>query len=204
MRLALNQIVVIVRKFSEEQCTAVKAIGLGGILDLSCTKLNHEICQWLVNNFDPDSQSLTVHGRTFVMTESHVGKCLGISEQGKIVLMNSPQAYPKLSKLLGVTKGFVQISGLVVYLLSEKVADEDFKRKFALYILGSFLFPTTKPVVHESLIHLVSEVGALENVNWARITLDFLCKAIQGQRTNNRVHANGCLFLLLVCAIFVH
>ncbi|KAH7864644.1 hypothetical protein Vadar_032114 [Vaccinium darrowii] len=197
-RIALKQITEIVSKFSEEQRTAVKAVGLGGILDLSCTKLNHGICEWLVNNFDPDTHSLTVHGRKFVITESHVEECLGINGQGNIVSMNSVEGFHEMCIDLGVSKGFVEIKGLLVYLLKTTVADEGFKRKFALYILGSFLCPTTKPAVHESLINLVSDVGAMENVNWARITLEFRCNAIRGQRTHSRVHANGCLFLLSV------
>ncbi|KAH7835961.1 hypothetical protein Vadar_031479 [Vaccinium darrowii] len=197
-RIALKQITEIVSKFSEEQRTAVKAIGLGGILNLSCTKLNHGICEWLVNNFDPDTHSLTVHGRKFYITKSHVEKCLGINGQCNIVSMDSVEGFREMYTDLGVTKGFVEIKGLLVYLLKSTVANEEFKRKFALYILGSFLCPTTKPAVHESLIHLVSDIRAMENVNWARITLEFLCNAIRGQRTHSRVHANGCLFFLLV------
>ncbi|KAH7840297.1 hypothetical protein Vadar_015285 [Vaccinium darrowii] len=169
-RIAFKQITEIVSKFSEEQRTVVKAIGLGGILDLSCTKLNHGICKWLVNNFDPDTHSLTVHGQKFAITESHVEESLGINGQGNIVSMNSVEGFCEMCTDLRVTKGFVEIKGLLVYLLKTTVANEGFKRKFALYISGSFLCPTTKPVVHESLIHLVSDVGAMVNVNWARIT----------------------------------
>ncbi|KAH7841989.1 hypothetical protein Vadar_000235 [Vaccinium darrowii] len=94
-RIALKQITEIVSKFSEEQRTAVKAIGLGGILNLSCTKLNHGICE-----------------------------CV--------------EGFREMCTDLGVTKGFVEIKGLQVYLLKSTVANEEFKRKFALYILGSY------------------------------------------------------------------
>lgn len=81
-------------------------------------------------------------------------------------------------------KGVVQFQQLIGYLGSVKEVDDDFKMKFALYILGSFLCPTTKPTVNQSYIHLLSDVRGIENLNWAKITLHFLCQGIRVQRSN--------------------
>ncbi|KAH7840560.1 hypothetical protein Vadar_018579 [Vaccinium darrowii] len=197
-RIALNQIKEIVDKFNDDQRDAVKLIGLGGILGLRCTMLNHGLCQWLVDKFDPDKSSLNVHGREFVLTEFNVHECLGINAKGNTRKMNIADGFEKLCLDLGVSKVVVQFQQLTGYLGSVKEADDDFKIKFALYILGSFLCPTTKPAVNQSYIHLVSDVRGMENVNWAKITLDFLCQGIRVQRSNGLVQANGCLFLLLV------
>ncbi|KAH7836715.1 hypothetical protein Vadar_004681 [Vaccinium darrowii] len=197
-RIALNQIKEIVDKFNDDQRNAIKLIGLGGILELRCTMLNHGLCQWLVDKFDPDKSSLNVHGREFVLTESNVHECLGINAKGNTHTMKIADGFEKLCTDLGVSKGGVHFQQLTGYLGSVKEVDDEFKMKFALYILGSFLCPTTKPTVNQSYIHLVSDVRGMENVNWAKITLDFLCQGIRVQRSNGLVQANGCLFLLLV------
>lgn len=197
-RIALNQIKEIVDKFNDDQRNAIKLIGLGGILELRCTMLNHGLCQWLVDKFDPDKSSLNVHGREFVLTESNVHECLGINAKGNTHKMKIADGFEKLCTDLGVSKGGVHFQQLTGYLGSVKEVDDEFKMKFALYLLGSFLCPTTKPAVNQSYIHLVSDVRGMENVNWAKITLDFLCQGIRVQRSNGLVQANGCLFLLLV------
>ncbi|KAH7835402.1 hypothetical protein Vadar_025855 [Vaccinium darrowii] len=138
-----------------------------------------------MNNFDSDSSSLTVHGRTFPLTESHIHECLGTNaqSQGNNVQLNRAEGYSEQCTRLGVTKGAVQLKGLSDYLHSEKnrVVDVDFKRKFVVYSLGSFLCPTTKPAINQIFIHLV-----IDNVNWAKITLEFLQSGIWGQWANGR------------------
>ncbi|KAI8536726.1 hypothetical protein RHMOL_Rhmol10G0279400 [Rhododendron molle] len=100
-RISLKSIVGIVNKLSADQRNAVEAIGLGGILQLRCTFLNHALCKWLVGNFDPVSRSLTVHGRSYVVTESHVEECLGINGQGNVIDLES---HTKIDSCLEVLK----------------------------------------------------------------------------------------------------
>ncbi|KAI8555455.1 hypothetical protein RHMOL_Rhmol05G0174800 [Rhododendron molle] len=83
--ISLKSIVGIVQKLSKDQRLAVELIGLGGLLHLRCTVLNHPLCNWLVKNFDPKSRSLNVHGRAFVLTVGHVHECLGINAEGKVI-----------------------------------------------------------------------------------------------------------------------
>ena len=76
--MSLPTIVEIVKNLSKDQIDAVKEIGFGKLLDLNCKHLDHEICGWLVNNFDPTECSLTVHGRTVAITALDVQKNVGI------------------------------------------------------------------------------------------------------------------------------
>ncbi|KAF7143268.1 hypothetical protein RHSIM_Rhsim05G0160000 [Rhododendron simsii] len=199
-RISLKSIVRIVQKLSLDQRRAVQLIGLGGILELRCTALNHPLCNWLVQKFDPVSRSLTVHGRTFLLTYSHVHEYLGINAQGNLIELegNTSVEFSEVYKNLGMTNGVVQLKELREYLEKTEEVDDGFKRKFALYILGCFLCPTTKSGVSRSLINVVSDVAAMANQNWANLTLDFLCKGILDQRNKDHVQPSGCLFLLVV------
>lgn len=197
----MKSIVRIVNKLSADQRSAVEAIGLGGILQLRCTFLNHALCKWLVGKFDPVCHSLTVHGRTYVVTESHVEECLGINGQGNDIELEGNtkiESCPEVAKDVGFTNGVVQLKDLRQYLERTEEVDHVFKRKFALYILGCFLCPNTKAGVSRSFMKAVSDVGEMGNQNWAKLTLQFLCKGIQDQRDNHHVQPSGCLFLLVV------
>ncbi|XP_058215736.1 uncharacterized protein LOC131326854 [Rhododendron vialii] len=199
-RISLKSIIRIVQKLSPDQRRAVQLIGLGGILELRCTALNHPLCNWLVHKFDPVSRSLTVHGQTFLLTDSHVHECLGINAQGNLIELegNTSVEFSEVYTNLGMTNGVVQLKELREYLEKTEEVDDVFKRKFALYILGCFLCPTTKSGVTRSLINVVSDVAAMANQNWANLTLDFLCKGILDQRNKDHAQPSGCLFLLVV------
>ncbi|KAI8537879.1 hypothetical protein RHMOL_Rhmol09G0058500 [Rhododendron molle] len=200
-RISLKSIVGIVNKLSADQRSAVEAIGLGGILQLRCTFLNHALCKWLVGNFDPVSRSLTVHGRSYVVTKSHVEECLGINGQGNVIELESHTKIDSCLEVLknvGFTKGVVQLKDLRQYLEKTSEADDVFKTIFALYILGCFLCPNTKAGVTRSFMKAVSDVREMGKQNWAKLTLQFLCKGIQYQRDNHHVPPSGCLFLLVV------
>ncbi|KAI8572671.1 hypothetical protein RHMOL_Rhmol01G0217600 [Rhododendron molle] len=140
-RISLKSIVRIVQKLSADQRRAVQLIGLGGILELRCTTLNHPLCNWLVQKFDPISRSLIVHGQTFLLTDSHVHECLGINAQDNLIELdgNTSVEFSQVYKNLGMKNGVVQLKELREYLEKTEEVDDVFKRKFALYILGCFL-----------------------------------------------------------------
>ncbi|KAI8542375.1 hypothetical protein RHMOL_Rhmol08G0133900 [Rhododendron molle] len=125
-RISLKSIVRIVQKLSADQRRAVEEIGLGGILQLRCTFLNHVLCKWLVSKFDPISRSLTVHGRTFVVTESHVHECLGSNAQGNVIDLegNASDSCEEVCKNLGMRNGVVQLKDLREYLDKTKEVHE--------------------------------------------------------------------------------
>ncbi|KAH7862978.1 hypothetical protein Vadar_011764 [Vaccinium darrowii] len=197
-RVQLKAIVGIVKNFSDQQCDAVRQIGLGGILQLRLTVLNHHLCDWLVNKFDPDSSSIMFHGRTFLLTESEVHQCLGINAEGNPLVETVSQRYYDLCDFLKCEKGAIKLSRLREDLKSMKEANQVFKISFALYILGAFLCPTTRDAINQSFVHAVIDVETMEKMNWAKLTLDFLCKGIREKRRDGRVQGNGCLFLLMV------
>ncbi|KAI8530692.1 hypothetical protein RHMOL_Rhmol11G0079300 [Rhododendron molle] len=200
--ISLKSIVGIVNNLSADQRSAIEAIGLGGVLQLRCTFLNHALCKWLVGKFDPVSRSLTVHGRTYVVTESHVEECLGINGKGNVIDVESHtkiESCPEVLRNVGFKNGVVQLKDLRQYLDKTSEADDVFKRIFALYILGCFLCPNTKAGVTRSFMKAVSDVGEMGKQNWAQLTLHFLCKGIQYQRDNhmyNQVGAYSCWCVL--------
>ncbi|CAL5411938.1 unnamed protein product [Camellia sinensis] len=198
-RIALRSIVKIIRRLSMEQRDAVTSSGLGGLLNLRCTKLDHDLCEWLVQKFDPKTCSLNVHGRRLLLTELDVHKLLGIPAEGKTIeLKKSSQAFPKLFEELGVVQGPIKLNALREYLTKTEGAGEEFMRIFALYILGAFLCPTTKDVVKQSFIHLIQNVDGMKDYNWSKFTLQFFVRGLCKYNSKSHSQPNGCLFLIML------
>ncbi|XP_028089297.1 uncharacterized protein LOC114289727, partial [Camellia sinensis] len=198
-RIALRSIVKIIRRLSMEQREAVTSSGLGGLLNLRCTKLDHDLCEWLVQKFDPKTCSLNVHGRRLLLTELDVHKLLGILAEGKTIeLKKSSQAFPKLFEELGVVQGPIKLNALREYLTKTEGAGEEFMRIFALYMLGAFLCPTTKDVVKQSFIHLIQNVDGMKDYNWSKFTLQFFVRGLCKYNSKSHSQPNGCLFLIML------
>ncbi|KAL7219661.1 hypothetical protein ACSBR2_012678 [Camellia fascicularis] len=182
-----------------EQCDTVTSSGLEGLLNLRCTKLDHDLCEWLVHKFDPKTCSLNVHGRQLLSTELDVHKLLGILAKGKTIeLKKSSQKFPKLFEELGVVQGAIKLNPLREYLTKIEGDGEEFRRIFALYILGAFLCPTTKDFVKQSFIHLVRNVDGMKHNNWAKFTLQFFVRGLYKYNSKSHSQPNGCLFLIMV------
>ncbi|KAH7851181.1 hypothetical protein Vadar_008304 [Vaccinium darrowii] len=157
-RISLLSIVKIIRRLSLDQIAAVNEIGLGGLLALKCTKLDHDLSQWLVQNFDLESSSMNVHGEQLFLTQVEVHHVLGIQCEGKEVeLKGSSEGFSDLRKTLKVGEGSICLKGLKQSLMKIESAGDDFKMKFALYM----------------------NVETMKYSNWAKLTLDFLISGIR-------------------------
>lgn len=78
----MKSIVELVNRFNEAQKQVVIDIGFAGLLGMKCTRIDHDLCAWLVQNFDLDSSSLNVHGRQLRLTCKAVNVLLGIRCDG--------------------------------------------------------------------------------------------------------------------------
>ncbi|KAH7851793.1 hypothetical protein Vadar_016547 [Vaccinium darrowii] len=197
--ISLRSIVKIIRRLSLDQIAAVNEIGLGGLLALKCTKLDHDLSQWLVQNFDPESSSMNVHGEQLFLTQVEVHHVLGIQCEGKEAeLKGSSEGFSDLRKTLKVGEGSICLKGLKESLMKIESVGDDFKMKFALYMLGAFLCSTTKPALKKSFLHAVKNVETMKYSNWAKLTLDFLISGVRKSKRKGNPKANGCLLLLVV------
>ncbi|KAH7859200.1 hypothetical protein Vadar_032962 [Vaccinium darrowii] len=197
-RTALPSIVKLLQKLTQEQREAIKSMELGGLLELRCTRLHHDLLQWLVDKFDPSRCLLCVHGRELVLTITEVQRLLGIHGCGSDIMLAgfSDQVFKKLCFDLKVEQGVITLKALGTYLTDCKDVTLEFKRKFVLYMLGSFLCPTSQSYVTENYLHFVRDVDTLNESNWAKLTLQCLANGIRESRRTGRRTPNGCLFHL--------
>ncbi|CAL5393257.1 unnamed protein product [Camellia sinensis] len=197
-RIELTSICKIIRRLDKAQQQAVTDMGFHRILSLRCTHIDHDLCHWLVQNFDPSTHSLNVHGLRMLLTIEDVHELMGLLSNGlPVKLTESVDEITNLCDELAVKNKFVPFTSLKSYLLETKDAGTEFKRKFVLYIIGALLCPTTKAGIHQSFIQMVKNVESISQFNWAKHTLDFLVDRIAIAKVKERSAMCGCLLLLI-------
>ncbi|CAL5441747.1 unnamed protein product [Camellia sinensis] len=198
-RIELTSICKIIRRLDKAQQQAVSDMGFHGMLSLRCTHIDHDLCHWLVQNFDPSTHSLNVHGLRMLLTVEDVHELMGLPSNGlPVKLTESVDEITNLCDELAMKNKFVPFTSLKSYLLETKDAGTEFKRKFVLYIIGALLCPTTKAGVHQSFIKMVKNVESISQFNWAKHTLDFLVDCIAIAKVKERSAMCGCLLLLML------
>ncbi|CAL5433265.1 unnamed protein product [Camellia sinensis] len=197
-QIKLTSICKIIRRLDKAQQQAVTDMGFHGILSLRYTHMDHDLCHWLVQNFDPSTHSLNVHGLRMLLTVEDVHELMGLPSNGlSVKLTESVDEITNLCDELAVKNKFVPFTSLKSYLIETKDVRTEFKKKFVLYIIGALLCPTTKADVHQSFIQMVKNVESISQFNWAKHTLDFLVDRIAIAKVKERSTVCGCLLLLI-------
>ncbi|KAG5540541.1 hypothetical protein RHGRI_020676 [Rhododendron griersonianum] len=182
------------------QVKSVKAMGFGGILELTCTKLDRSLYEWLVQHFDPVSLCLHVHGKDCIITPLDVNHILGLPCGGQRVILEGE--YTGIHELCLRHKvgdqGSISFDHLHNYLMNNKKDDDDFKVSFVLYIMGTILCPTSEFGVNKHFLHALKDLlSSVRELDWSQFVLKFLAKGIQKYQKGRKV-IRGCLLFLMV------
>ena len=68
----------IVHALQPKQKAALEDIGFGAILQLRCTKIDHGLCLWLVNNYIPTSYTLELYNSSIKISVNDVEFIMGL------------------------------------------------------------------------------------------------------------------------------
>ncbi|XP_028083639.1 uncharacterized protein LOC114284889 [Camellia sinensis] len=204
-RTALNSVYELIQLLQPLQKEAIKSIGFGGLLELKCTRLPRQLCEWLVGCFDHTSRCLFVHGKRIIITPFDVSHILGLPCEGSIINVNGDHTdIEELSNKYGVKKcGSISLRSLRNELFDMKVDGDDFKGRFVLYILGSLLCPTSELSINRCFLHSLKDMSSLHKLNWSKLVLDFLVDGVRKYKDKGEGKGQrgirGCLFFLMVC-----
>ncbi|KAF8715054.1 hypothetical protein HU200_027601 [Digitaria exilis] len=92
----------------------------------------------------------------------------------------------------------ITISGLERLITRSALPDDDFKRQFVLYAIGTILAPTTKDNVDAKYLALVYDVSDIARFNWGQFTLSNLLFRIHNFNIKESVNLQGNLPLLQI------
>ncbi|KAM0849540.1 hypothetical protein ACQ4PT_053660 [Festuca glaucescens] len=128
------------------QRTLIRDAKYGGMLEIKCSKLQPELCKFLMQSFDPSSCEMVFPGRGSIpVNEVSVEEVLGVP-RGKIEVRyeRDSEATKFMKEQLGNgVRKQPTIASLKNKLLSMKKANTKYLRLFITYAMCSVLAPTT-------------------------------------------------------------
>jgi hypothetical protein len=184
---------------TDDQMTMIRNADYGGLLDIKCSKLQPDLCKFLMESFDSTSCSLVFPGRGSIpITEDSVQKVIGVP-RGKLQVsydLNS-DAIKFMREEIGVVgKQQPTIKALEKKLLTMKKADSRYLRLFIIYGMCSVLAPTTgvriSPRIYSSFIH----IKQAKNLNVCKFVITMIQKATQS--SSEKAILKSCMLYIMV------
>jgi len=163
--------------------------------------LSGDLCEWLVNSFDPYSVIL------YISAEKKIENTPALSIGG----MKIEEFYGKKTKDAKYNKVFSawikewslqdgnpKLSQMPHYILSQADAGESFKRNFVLYMVSCFFNGLKNVDCAQYFAKNVANVEDIATIYWCQYTIDRLCESVK-ERTSN---FDGPILFLMVSSFY--
>ena len=79
-RCSSDHVCKVVAKLSSDQKDAIKMVGFGVFLDMKHVAVNMSLVASLVKQLDSQTRSLTIHDKSFLLTDDHFERLMGVSD----------------------------------------------------------------------------------------------------------------------------
>ena len=186
---------------SERRRALVKDMGFGGLLEMASVHICHKLIMWMVDNFNEEDCSLTICGKTFVLTTELFGEVMGLSDGGDdFEQQGTDEEVINRKKQIIDGRNLLQLSDLEANLLDDNHPDDIFIGNFLLFACGTILMPTTTVVVGTTLLSSINGVHSVKSLNWATKCLSHLVDAIRRYKKRKGEFIGGCVLFLQVNA----
>uniref|UniRef100_A0A803LJQ5 Uncharacterized protein n=1 Tax=Chenopodium quinoa TaxID=63459 RepID=A0A803LJQ5_CHEQI len=184
-RMSPSSVVNVLKKLSEDQLIAIRAIGFGSLEFLKVSQLPLQLGFWLVKHFDAQSCSLNIlDSKPFKIIEQHVHEVLGLPVGGMEMDAN---VFSKDDKLLYVDQFVIEevrakretpvLKGWTTKMLSSREKLEIFKERLGrfdknLKVVGPSSSKQPKMVFHfQPILSFSMPLALLVELNWNKSCL---------------------------------
>ncbi|KAM5585243.1 hypothetical protein ABKV19_004568 [Rosa sericea] len=188
-------------KLSTEKTKAVDGIGFGPLTKIGCTKLNREICQMLVDNFEVEKEGccIKIQGRSLSIRDSDFERVMGVRNGGSAVELDGWSEVIKINELTSKIFGEnteISIVTLKKNILEREEVDDIFKISFVLYALAILLCPTRPGCVEMKFVIPVCDAAAIGTKNWASVCFRHLVDGVLSYQKDRSGYMSGCMLFL--------
>ncbi|KAK1669076.1 hypothetical protein QYE76_057235 [Lolium multiflorum] len=184
---------------TEEQQLLIRNNDYGGLLDIKCSKLHPDLCQFLMESFDPASCTLVFPGRGAIpVTEESVQQVIGVPFGDiDVIFARDRDANAFMKEQLSLTgRKQPTLTSLETKLTAMRPANSKFLRLFITFAMCSVLAPTTgirvSPRVYPSLIN----IKEAKRLNMCKFVIMILCKSLSVDGDKEQV--SPCMLYLML------
>ncbi|XP_031114068.1 uncharacterized protein LOC116017598 [Ipomoea triloba] len=194
-----------IKRFNACQKNAVRALGLGDMLDFQVEGIPKSMCRWLISNFDPTNMCLSLeNGLVLPVTEEDVHYTLGLP-QGSVVITKRKKDDVSDTLKEWRSKFNKEKHDITPAMIATKVrslleGDVWFKRHFAVLVVSVLGGTMTNGYANQSVFHHFEDVDGIKNLNWCKFILESLVERHAQWVHNPDKQFSGPIVFLLGCA----
>jgi hypothetical protein len=193
------KVVRVLKKMTNDQRALISKYDFTGILGMQCSKLNPELCRFLMECFDPVSCHLDFgdRGRIPVDVDSVVRVMAVPMGVHPVPYYSDIDATSAIFEMLEIHDGKQPTVASIEKQLGEDYpADDAYLRKFIMYLISSVFAPTTGIHVSPKCYPPLINVAAIPRYTWARFIIDILIQTANAKGKKNWFKA--CMPYLMV------
>nr|GMD39206.1 uncharacterized protein LOC109191529 [Ipomoea batatas] len=192
-----------IKRFNACQKNAVRALGLGDMLDFQVEGIPKSMCRWLISNFDPTNMCLSLeNGLVLPVTEEDVHYTLGLP-QGSVVITKRKKDDVSDTLKEWRSKFDKEKHDITPAMIATKVrslleGDVWFKRHFAVLVVSVLGGTMTNGYANQLIFHHFEDVDGIKNLNWCKFILESLVERhAQWVHNPDKQFSGPIVFLLL-------
>ena len=86
-RCSSNRVCKLVAKLTTRQKEAIRRVGFGVFIDMKHIVVNISLVAYLVNQLDTRNNTISIHGKSFVLTKDNFQKIIGVYDGGEEIFL---------------------------------------------------------------------------------------------------------------------
>ncbi|KAK9929408.1 hypothetical protein M0R45_026510 [Rubus argutus] len=186
--------------FSKEKKEVMGELGFSILAQLGCSNLNRELCQMLVENFDPINMCVQIHGKTISIGPQDFERIMGIRDGGggtvDITGSIDEEDIKKMMKIYAQGGNEIKIINLQKYVKESEKIDDTFKIGVSLFVVATLLCPTVLDTVQPKFLLPLRDAMAIRTKNWATFCFFHLVEGVKSFKLRGSGFMDGCLLFL--------
>ncbi|KAH9687490.1 hypothetical protein KPL70_014792 [Citrus sinensis] len=188
------------QKAMETRCAPdrfAKLLGFESLLHIKCGRLKRDLCSWLVQNFDPFTSCIFLHGKSISLSPRDFEYIIGIKDGGVDIDVDlGIDDIDKLRNEYCDDSGYIKLKTLESKLVNQREVNDDFKRSFVLFALATIIFPKSGLNLAPYYLVFLKDTSAINKKNWATWAFKGLVEGIQKFKAGQHKVVNGCVLFL--------
>ncbi|RVW67089.1 hypothetical protein CK203_063191 [Vitis vinifera] len=173
-------------RLPEAKIQAIRDLQFGGLLNLNCTEVRHNLCIFLIQHFNVGFRRIEFSAQKhYPVTATDVGLILGLPTEGRNLQVTSTSSDHPFGPIRACEEKLLDLP-----------VGEEFRRAFIYYACATLLAPTSRLNGCRNLWHTIHEDGFRNDVNWAQFVLDQLVEGIRRYQQSKTSWVHGCVLFL--------
>ncbi|XLU49938.1 hypothetical protein S245_044752, partial [Arachis hypogaea] len=195
-----------INSLTKEQKLEVDKMGFSSMKAIQDWKIDRRLFLALAKSYNTTTSKLELVLGDIDVTTDKIGLAIGLPSIGKIFPEEEDWTSEQkrlVAPFKSVTNPWLQeVLHLRECNVSTSKGRDYFRRAFTMFIISSFLAPTSSVVTSPKHLRAIVDVENITRYNWARFMHDELMKGVQKFKEKNTLSIDGCLYILMI--IYYH